>query len=63
MDDFLQRAGIRLITEETLLIDDAFYLVGRADEERPGRDVDIRKTPREIMDSLDSSKPGHRYGT
>ena len=57
MDDFLQRAGIRLITEETLLIDDAFYLVGRADEERPGRGVDIRKTPQEIMDSLDSSKP------
>ena len=57
MDEFLERAGIRLITEETLLIDDSFYLVGRADEERPGRGVDIRKTPQEIMEELDSSKP------
>lgn len=57
MDDFLQQAGIRLINEETLLIDDSFYLVGRADEERPGRGVDIRKNPQEIMDNLDSSKP------
>ena len=31
MDEFLKRAGIRLITEETLLIDDSF-LSGR-----PGR--------------------------
>ncbi len=57
MDDFLERANIQLITEETLLIDDSFYLVGRADEERPGRNVDKRKTPQEIMDALDSSKP------
>ncbi len=57
MDDFLNRAGIQLITEETLLIDNSFYLVGRADEERPGRGVDVRKTPQEIMDELDSSKP------
>lgn len=57
MDDFLERANIRLITEQTLLIDDSFYLVGRADEERPGRGVDIRKTPQEIMNGLDSRKP------
>ena len=57
MDNFLERANIRLITEQTLLIDDSFYLVGRADEERPGRGVDIRKTPREIMNGLDGSKP------
>ena len=57
MDDFLQQAGIRLINEETLLIDDSFYLVGRADEERPGRGVDIRKNLQEIMDSIDGSKP------
>lgn len=57
MDEFLKRAGIRLITEETLLIDDSFYLVGRADEERPGRGVDERKSPTEIMRELDASKP------
>lgn len=57
MDDFLKRAGIQLITEETLLIDNSFYLVGRADEERPGRGVDERKTPEEIMSELDNSKP------
>ncbi len=57
MDDFLKRANIRLITEKTLLIDDSFYLVGRADEERPGRGVDIRKTPEEIMNGLDNAKP------
>ena len=34
-----------------------FYLVGRADEERPGRGVDERKSPTEIMRELDASKP------
>lgn len=57
MDDFLRRANIRLITEETLLIDDSFYLVGRADEERPGGGVDARKTPEEIIAGLDTDKP------
>lgn len=57
MDEFLKRAGIRLITEETLLIDDSFYLVGRADEERPGRGIDERKSPSQIMRELDASKP------
>ena len=57
MDDFLKRANIQLITEKTLLIADSFYLVGRADEERPGRGVDILKTPWEIMDTLETSKP------
>lgn len=57
MDDFMEKAGIQLITEETLLIDDSFYLVGRADEERPGRNVDQRKTPQQIMSELDAEKP------
>ncbi|MDD3221102.1 MAG: metallophosphoesterase [Clostridia bacterium] len=57
MDEFLEKANIQLITEETLLIDDSFYLVGRADEERPGRDVEERLTPEAIMSNLDASKP------
>ena len=38
-------------------IDDSFYLYGRPDAKKPGRGIDIRKTPKEIMEKLDSRKP------
>jgi hypothetical protein len=57
MDDFLQKACIRLINEETLLIDDAFYLIGRADAERPGRNVEERRSPSLFTSDLDLQKP------
>lgn len=57
MDEFLEKAGIKLLKDEYVLIDDSFYLYGRPDAERPGRDITVRKTPEEIVSQLDTSKP------
>jgi len=57
MDEFLEKAGIRLLREEGVLIQDAFYLYGRPDYGRPGRGIRVRKTPEEITREMDLSKP------
>lgn len=57
MDAFVKKAGITLLRDEYVLIDDSFYLYGRADRERPGRGIDQRKTPSELTDGLDLRKP------
>lgn len=57
MDAFLEASGIRLLRDESVLIDDAFYLAGRADRERPGRGIDKRLTPEELTEGLDQTKP------
>ena len=57
MDAFLEEAGIRLLREEGVLIEDAFYLYGRPDYGRPGRGIRVRKTPEEIVREMDLSKP------
>lgn len=57
MDEFLQKAGIRLLRDEYVLIDDKFYLYGRPDAQRVGRGITRRKTPEEITQDLDKEKP------
>lgn len=57
MDRFLEDAKITLLRDESVLIDDSFYLVGRPDYGRPGRGIEQRKSPEEIMAELDESKP------
>lgn len=57
MDAFLEEAGIRLLREEGVLIEDAFYLYGRPDYGRPGRGIRVRKTPEEITEGMDLAKP------
>ena len=57
MDAFLSDAGIRLLRDEGVLIDDNFYLYGRADARRPGAGIRERKTPQEITADMDKSKP------
>ena len=57
MDAFLEKAGIRLLREEGVLIDNAFYLYGRPDYSRPGRGIRVRKTPEELMEGMDLAKP------
>lgn len=39
MDQFLTDSGITLLRDEGVLVEDSFYLYGRADEERPGRGI------------------------
>ncbi len=57
MDAFMEKAGFRLLREEGILIGDAFYVYGRPDYERPGRGIEKRKTPQELVKGMDLSKP------
>lgn len=57
MDAFLEKAGIRPLREEGVLIDDAFYLYGRPDYGRPGRGIRVRKTPEQLTEGMDLSRP------
>lgn len=57
MDELLEKANITLLRDEEVLIDDSFYLYGRPDYRRPGRGITIRKTPEEITENLDKTKP------
>lgn len=57
MDEFLEKAGITLLQDEGLLIDDSFYLYGRPDEKRPGRGITKRAEPEEITEDMDQEKP------
>lgn len=57
MDKFLEEAGIILLRDEAVCIDDAFYLCGRPDAKVPGRGIEQRKTPKELIEGLDLSKP------
>ncbi len=57
MDEFLEKAGITLLRDESVLIADSVYLYGRPDRHRPGRGITTRKTPKEITERMDLSKP------
>ena len=57
MDEFLQLAGVQLLRDEAVLINDSVYLYGRPDAQRPGRGITERKTPEEITAELDTDKP------
>ncbi len=57
MDEFLEKAGIHLLRDEAVLINESFYLYGRPDAQRPGRGINRRKTAAELMGELDTEKP------
>lgn len=57
MDAFLEKAGIHLLQDEAVLIEDSFYLYGRPDAQRPGCGINMRKTAVELMGELDTGKP------
>lgn len=57
MDAFLEDAGITLLQDEGILLEDSVYLYGRPDYARPGRGVTVRRTPEEITEDMDLSKP------
>ena len=57
MDNFLEAAGVNLLMDEGVLIDDSFYVYGRPDYAKPGRGIETRKTAADIMDSLPGNYP------
>lgn len=57
MRQLLENAGITTLEDEVILIDNRFYLAGRKDYSSAGKSGVQRKTPAELLDSLDLSKP------
>ena len=53
----MQDANIQVLQDEAVLIDDAFYLVGRLDKDPIGMGETNRKSPQELTAALDPSKP------
>lgn len=57
MEEFLTDAGIHLLDDESVLIDNKFYIVGRRDASRCEKVEGSRQTPAQLTQSLDQSKP------
>lgn len=58
MYEFLEKANINILRDETVLIDDSFYLCGRLDSQKPGSKNGSRLTPVELMKQIeDHTKP------
>lgn len=57
MDQFLEKAGITLLHDEGVLIDDSFYLYGRPDYKKPGRGITQRMSPEQITADMDLDMP------
>ena len=57
MTELLGKAGIVLLNDETVCIDDAFYLAGRKDPDRVKKIEHTRKSPEELTQGLDPAKP------
>ncbi len=57
MDEFLEKAGVKNLRDEYVLIDDSFYLYGRPDYQKEGRGINGRKSPEEVTSELDKNLP------
>ena len=57
MEEFLTDAGIHLLDDESVLIDNKFYIVGRRDASRCEKVEGSRQTPAQLTQALDQSKP------
>ena len=57
MEEFLTDAGIHLLNDESVLIDNKFYIVGRQDASRCKKTEGSRQTPAQLVHGLDQSKP------
>ena len=57
MTNFMKECNIKLINDESVLINDEFYLVGRRDNEKPGTEDGTRAEISELTKDLDKTKP------
>lgn len=57
MTDFIKECDIKLINDESVLINDEFYLVGRRDTDKPGTEDGTRAEISELTKDLDKTKP------
>lgn len=57
MTNFMKECNIKLINDESVLINDEFYLVGRRDTDKPGTEDGTRAEITELTKDLDKAKP------
>lgn len=57
MRAFLEDAGIRVLEDETVLVDDLFYISGRLDASWPEKTGQERLSADELLSPLDDTKP------
>jgi len=57
MTNFMKECDIKLINDESVLINDEFYLVGRRDTDKPGTEDGTRTEISELTKDLDKTKP------
>ena len=57
MTNFMKECNIKLINDESVLINDEFYLVGRRDTDKPGTEDGTRAEISELTKDLDKPKP------
>lgn len=57
MTNFMKECNIKLINDESVLINDEFYLVGRRDTDKPGTEDGTRAEISEHTKDLDKTKP------
>lgn len=57
MTNFMKECNIKLINDESVLINDEFYLVGRRDTDKPDTEDGTRAEISELTKDLDKTKP------
>lgn len=57
MDAFVEACGWKHLRDDVVLVDDSFYIIGRADEERPGKGIEYRADIEELMEETEKDKP------
>lgn len=57
MTNFMKECNIKLINDESVFINDEFYLVGRRDTDKPGTEDGTRAEISELTKDLDKTKP------
>lgn len=57
MEEFLSKSNIKTLRDETILIDDSFYLIGRLDYHKYGIKINERKSIEELTKDIDIDKP------
>lgn len=55
-DEFLKKAGITVLEDSSICVDDSFYLVGRLDAQKSGDGLNKRKTVKQLLKDLDKEK-------
>lgn len=57
MDKLLKNADIKLLQDESVILYNEIQIYGRPDYKKPNRNIIKRKTPKELSNTLDKTKP------